>query len=124
MLAADHVIRNVDGFADTVMNALPAAESGRIVVFGIKPTGPSTAFGYIKPGARLTSMAARAVEGFVEKPDAERAAELVSAGYLWNSGMFLMGAATAAAELGRHAPADRRPPPRTPSPSPPPTARP
>ena len=103
VLPADHVINNVEGFHDTVVNALPAAESGRIVVFGIKPTEPSTAFGYIRPGARLTSMAARAVETFVEKPDAARAAELVAAGCLWNSGMFLLGAATATAEVARHA---------------------
>jgi len=105
VLAADHVIRDTAGFAATVAAALPAAESGRIVVFGIKPSDPSTAFGYIKPGAPLAEGAAKAVDAFVEKPDAERAGELVAAGYLWNSGIFLMRAATAVAEMERHAPA-------------------
>ena len=104
VLPADHVIRDTAGFSSTVMSALPAAESGRSVVFGIKPNEASTAFGYIRPGARLTGMAARAVDAFVEKPDTARAATFVASGYLWNSGIFLMGATTAVAELAQYVP--------------------
>ena len=103
VLAADHVIGDTAGFAATVAEAVPAAESGKIVVFGIKPTEPSTAFGYIKVGVRLPE-GAKAVDAFIEKPDAARAGELVAAGYLWNSGIFLLRAATALAELKTHAP--------------------
>lgn len=104
VLAADHVIEDGDAFARVVDAALPAAEAGRIVVFGVKPRGPSTSFGYIKPGAATGQGAARAVEQFVEKPDAKRAAELVKGGYLWNSGIFLMRASVALAELDSHSP--------------------
>ncbi|HVY21241.1 MAG TPA: mannose-1-phosphate guanylyltransferase/mannose-6-phosphate isomerase [Bauldia sp.] len=103
VLAADHVIEDGDAFARVVDAALPAAEAGRIVVFGVKPTGPSTSFGYIRPGAALGQGSAKAVDQFVEKPDAGRAAELVKGGYLWNSGIFLMRAATALSELDAHA---------------------
>ena len=65
VLPADHVIGDHPGFAATIKAALPAAQGGRIVVFGIKPDHPATGFGYIRPGARLTGMAARLVEGFV-----------------------------------------------------------
>jgi mannose-1-phosphate guanylyltransferase/mannose-6-phosphate isomerase len=91
VLPADHVIRDTEGFVTTVMAALPAAERGRIVVFGIKPSEASTSFGYIRPGARRTGMAARTVDAFVKKPDKARAATFVASGYLWNSGIFLMG---------------------------------
>jgi mannose-1-phosphate guanylyltransferase/mannose-6-phosphate isomerase len=104
ILAADHAISDTAGFSATVAAALPAAEAGRIVVFGIKPEHASTSFGYIKVGAPLAKGEAKAVDAFIEKPDAKRAAELVAGGYLWNSGIFLMGAATALSEFEAHAP--------------------
>ena len=104
VLPADHVINDGAGFARVVDSALPAAEAGRIVVFGVRPTAPATSFGYIKPGAATGKGAATSVDEFVEKPDAKRAAELVRSGYLWNSGIFLMRAATALSELTAHAP--------------------
>jgi mannose-1-phosphate guanylyltransferase/mannose-6-phosphate isomerase len=104
VLAADHVIDDGDAFAKVVDAALPAAEAGRIMVFGVKPTGPATAFGYIKPGSATGQGAAKAVDQFVEKPDQKRAVELVKGGCLWNSGIFLMRAATALSELDAHAP--------------------
>ncbi len=103
VLAADHLIEDGDAFARVVDAALPAAEAGRIVVFGVKPRGASTAFGYIKPGAATGQGTAKAVEQFVEKPDAKRAAELVKGGYLWNSGIFLMRASVALSELDAYA---------------------
>lgn len=103
VLAADHVIRDVAGFTATVAAAASAAEAGSIVVFGIAPDHPATGYGYINPGARLSD-AARTVAAFVEKPDAERAGRFISDGYLWNSGMFMMSAATALAEFRAHAP--------------------
>ena len=104
VLAADHVIRDQPGFRATVETALPSARPARIVVFGIPPTRPATGYGYIQPGAALAEQGVRAVERFVEKPDAERARAYIADGYLWNSGIFLLGAATARAEVSRHAP--------------------
>ncbi|MEX0698065.1 MAG: mannose-1-phosphate guanylyltransferase/mannose-6-phosphate isomerase [Dongiaceae bacterium] len=104
VLAADHVIRDTAGFVATVETALPAAKAGRIVVFGVMPDYPATGYGYIRPGAAIGQGDAMSVAAFVEKPDEARAKELISEGCLWNSGMFLMRAATAIAETGRHAP--------------------
>jgi mannose-1-phosphate guanylyltransferase/mannose-6-phosphate isomerase len=105
VLPADHLIRDKAGFAATVAAAVPVADSGRIVLFGIAPDSPASTFGYIKPGETLATRTAMSVDGFVEKPDAEKAAELISVGWLWNGGIFLMRAATALSEIGRHAPA-------------------
>ncbi len=104
VLAADHVIRDHAGFRATVETALAAAEAGRIVVFGIPPAWPATGYGYIRPGAPLQMPGVRAVARFVEKPDAEHARQYIADGYLWNSGIFLLKAATALSELAAHAP--------------------
>jgi mannose-1-phosphate guanylyltransferase/mannose-6-phosphate isomerase len=106
VLAADHLIRDVAGFRATVARAAPAARVGRIVVFGIPPAAPVTGYGYIRPGAPLAGFDGVAeVAAFVEKPDAATAARYVAEGYFWNSGNFMLSAATALAEIDAFAPA-------------------
>jgi mannose-1-phosphate guanylyltransferase/mannose-6-phosphate isomerase len=100
-LAADHIILDAQAFRDTCMTGLKAAEDGAIVTFGIKPSEPKTAYGYIRPGAPLGETGVRKVERFVEKPDAPTAARYVTEGYLWNSGNFLFRANVLLAELTR-----------------------
>jgi mannose-1-phosphate guanylyltransferase/mannose-6-phosphate isomerase len=103
VLPADHLVRDHDAFAATVGAAMQAADIGRIVVFGIKPDRPSTAYGYVRPSGEVTGQRAKVVNAFVEKPDRERAAQLIAEGCLWNGGIFLMRAATALAEIRHHA---------------------
>ena len=105
VLAADHVVRNPEEFRQACRGAAEAAISGRIVTFGIAPTNPATNYGYIRPGEKLNGSLVRAVEAFVEKPDAAGAATCVADGYLWNSGNFLFHAATMLAEIERFEPA-------------------
>ncbi len=105
VLAADHVIRKPDAFRAACRSAAAAAAEGRIVTFGIEPTRPVTNYGYIRPGAALNGASVRAVEAFVEKPDAKTAAKYVAERYLWNSGNFLFHAATMLAEIERLEPA-------------------
>ncbi|MEM9970384.1 MAG: mannose-1-phosphate guanylyltransferase/mannose-6-phosphate isomerase [Pseudomonadota bacterium] len=89
-LAADHLVKDADGFARTALKALPAAEAGRIVTFGIPPEGPSSAYGYVVPGTALEEgTGVSAVDRFVEKPDEAAAKTLIEGGALWNSGNFL-----------------------------------
>jgi mannose-1-phosphate guanylyltransferase len=89
--AADHVIADPEAFRACVAEAAAVAEGGQLVTIGIAPVRPSTGFGYIHLGAPLPGFAtAHAVEAFVEKPDAARAAEYVASGeYRWNAGMFV-----------------------------------
>ena len=105
VLAADHVVRKPDKFRDACRHAAAAAAQGRIVTFGIEPTYPATNYGYIRPGVRLNGAAVRAVEAFVEKPDAATAEAYVADRYLWNSGNFLFHAATMLSEINRFEPA-------------------
>lgn len=99
VLAADHRITDAAAFAAAVEKAAADAGEGRVVTFGIRPTGPATGYGYIRPGAKLVE--ASRVDAFVEKPDQATAARYVSEGYLWNSGNFLFRADAFIAELQR-----------------------
>ena len=103
VLPADHVIRDVPAFQKAVRAALPAAEQGRLVTFGIVPTAAETGYGYIQHGA--PDGALHRIARFVEKPSTERAREFVKSGdYYWNSGMFMFRARRYLEELERYAP--------------------
>lgn len=101
VLAADHVIQDVDAFQASVTSLLPDVEAGRFGTLGIVPTEPSTGYGYIK---RTGTDAISAVEQFVEKPDLATATRYMEEGYLWNSGMFLIRADRYLEELKTYRP--------------------
>src|SRR6185437_13733628 len=90
-LAADHVVGNTGAFIAACRQGLVAADSGRIVTFGVEPERPATEYGYISPGEMVCGEV-RSVASFVEKPDPAKAAEYIKAGYLWNSGNFMFRA--------------------------------
>ena len=103
-LAADHVILDTAAFHEACRRARDAADTGRVVTFGISPSEPKTGYGYIQPGRPLEVEGVRAVQRFVEKPDAATAARYVGDGYLWNSGNFMFRSDVLKGELSRHAP--------------------
>lgn len=100
-LAADHVVADPAAFRACVDLAADAAAKGYIVTFGIRPQGPSIAYGYIRPSASVEGTQALLVDRFVEKPNAETAARYIADGYLWNSGNFLFPAGLMLAEGAR-----------------------
>ena len=103
VLAADHVVADQDAFTEAVMDALPLAEAGNLVTFGIVPSEPHTGYGYIEAGDALQG--AYSVASFKEKPDLATAAEYLGhGGYYWNSGMFLFKASRYLQELKAHRP--------------------
>ena len=103
VLAADHVIQDEVAFSAAVTDALPLAEAGKLVTFGIVPSEPHTGYGYIKKGS--ANGAGFVVEKFVEKPSHQVATEYVnSESYLWNSGMFLFKASRYLEELKKFRP--------------------
>jgi len=101
ILPSDHLIADEAAFRAAVAAAIPAAEAGRLVTFGILPSEPMTGYGYIQPAS--TAGQVRPVARFVEKPDAATAERYVSQGYLWNAGIFLFRAATVLELLEAHA---------------------
>lgn len=103
MLAADHHVGEPEAFREAARVAADAAGRGLIVTFGVRPTGPATGFGYIRPG-EPSGDGVFQVAAFVEKPDLETARRYVAEGYLWNSGNFAFQAATLLGELRRFEP--------------------
>ncbi|MFC3678337.1 mannose-1-phosphate guanylyltransferase/mannose-6-phosphate isomerase [Ferrovibrio xuzhouensis] len=101
---ADHHIPDAAAFAQTVRQGVSAARTGSIVTFGIVPSFPSTAYGYIEQGAERTDGGWQVVR-FIEKPDAARARQLILGGrVVWNAGIFLCTAGTLLNALQVHAP--------------------
>ena len=101
---SDHHIPDAAAFAQVVKQGLAAAQAGAIVTFGISPTFPSTAYGYIRQGSTRPDGAFN-VEGFTEKPAQDKAeALLLSGSALWNAGIFLCSAQTLLSAMGQHAP--------------------
>ena len=99
-VASDHHIPDYEAFQAAVRSAAVSAAAGRVVTLGVCPSEASSAYGYIKPsGPGLSD-----VDRFIEKPDGPTAAEYIAAGYLWNSGNFVVAARTLLAELAIHAP--------------------
>ena len=97
ILTADHVMKDVPLFQQTLAAGFEQAESAeKLVTIGITPTFPSTGFGYIECGDALDDSSTIdffKAERFVEKPDAETAQQYMNAGnFFWNSGMFIWSA--------------------------------
>ncbi len=55
-LPSDHFVPDVDAFISTMLSGVNAARSGYIVTFGVQPSFPSTAYGYIQRGEELDSL--------------------------------------------------------------------
>jgi mannose-1-phosphate guanylyltransferase/mannose-6-phosphate isomerase len=99
VMAADHVIEDVEAFHKAVSVANVQAENGKIVTFGIVPESAHTGYGYIHRGDDC-GVGSFSVSRFVEKPDAKTAQSyLEDGGYYWNSGIFLFAADVYLAEL-------------------------
>jgi mannose-1-phosphate guanylyltransferase/mannose-6-phosphate isomerase len=75
-------------------------------MIGIVPSSPHTGYGYIRIGAPVAALdGCHTASRFVEKPDRTKAEELIQSGdHLWNSGIFVLAAATYLRELDRLAP--------------------
>ena len=102
VLAADHLISDDVAFEKAVGQAAEQAQEGNLVVFGIRPTGPETGYGYLEVAE--TGDGPQPLESFVEKPDRATAEKYLAEGrYYWNSGMFCFTAGVMADNLAAHA---------------------
>jgi mannose-1-phosphate guanylyltransferase/mannose-6-phosphate isomerase len=108
VLPSDHFVPDTAAFARSLKQAAALARDGWLVTFGIRPTSPTTEYGYIQRGAPLGSSAietACKVARFHEKPTRDVAeAYLRDGNYDWNSGIFVFTAETFAQEAAQHMP--------------------
>lgn len=106
---ADPWIDDPVSFQQTLQAAAElAATEKAIVTLGVKPSYPSTGYGYIEQGEQIGvfgGLPAYRVNRFTEKPDRQTAESFISAGqFSWNSGMFIFQAGVVLQELSTHAP--------------------
>jgi mannose-1-phosphate guanylyltransferase/mannose-6-phosphate isomerase len=105
VLASDHHIGDTAAFSAAVRRAIPAAMSGYICTFGVKPSSPETGFGYIKRTSEEVKPGCFRIDQFKEKPDLKTAQEYLADGrYDWNAGIFLFDASKMLSELSKHEP--------------------
>ncbi|MDR0588736.1 MAG: mannose-1-phosphate guanylyltransferase/mannose-6-phosphate isomerase [Burkholderiales bacterium] len=98
VLAADHLISDRAAFNAAIRQAITFSEEDFLVTFGIRPTQPETAYGYLETEGHR-------VARFVEKPTLEKAQNyLISGNYLWNAGIFCFRVGTVLREMATHCP--------------------
>lgn len=105
---SDHVIPDAAAFREAVQGAVPSAEAGQLVTFGIRPDRPETGYGWLalseRPDADFPPIA-QSLKAFVEKPDAVTAQGLFEGGmHLWNAGIFLFTTDAIIAAFETHQP--------------------
>ena len=76
ILPSDHHIGDPEPLFEAVRRAVPVAQEGRLVTFGIQPTRAETGYGYITAGEEIAP-GVREASSFIEKPTLEAATELV-----------------------------------------------
>lgn len=106
-LAADHYIRDIDGFAHSFRLAgYVSTRDSKITLVGIEPDHPATGFGYIQKDQLAEGDAlVYSVKAFKEKPDYDTAKTYVTSGsYLWNCGYFVGSIETFRHSMEKYAP--------------------
>ena len=108
ILAADHLIENIDEFKKVIQSAKKYANQGRLVTFGIIPTCAETGYGYIEAKEspnQEDQITGLEINKFIEKPSKDIAEKLIKdSRYTWNSGMFLFKASSIINELEKFSP--------------------
>ena len=105
---ADHYIVGHQKFEKSIIIADNIAKKGNnIVTIGVKPTHPSTAYGYIQydENNKIESDEIFHVKTFAEKPHRKLAERFMESGdFLWNAGMFFWKVNTFLKSMKTHMP--------------------
>lgn len=106
VVPSDHLILKEEKFLETLAKCIEFTEKNNaLVTLGIKPTKPSTGYGYIQYNDEKKEGDFFKVKTFAEKPDLEIAKTFLKSGdFLWNSGMFVWKAKAIIEALHSHLP--------------------
>ena len=103
VLPSDHYIKNMENFKKTLKKAIVCAKNNLLVTIGIKPTTPSTGYGYIKVSSKKNGYLV--VDKFLEKPGLFKAKKYFKdKKFFWNSGMFIWRASVFLDETRKYLP--------------------
>jgi len=95
---ADHYIKNTARLKQTLNKAKTVAHlTDTIVTIGIKPTKAESSYGYICPSQKIDDY--YTVSKFIEKPDLEKAKNLIEKKSYWNSGIYTFSVSTLLSEF-------------------------
>ena len=86
-LSSDHLIEKEDIFFKQIKKNQKNLSDENIFIFGIKPTSPSSAYGYFTMKKKKNI---NYVTKFIEKPDLLRAKKIINKNGYWNSGIFFL----------------------------------
>ena len=87
---SDHYIKNEKDYLESIALGLRNVSQKSIFTLGIKPTFPSTAYGYIEVDSQIGDTKAYKVKSFIEKPTLKKAKTLFSQPEIfWNAGSFM-----------------------------------
>jgi len=104
VLSADHLIKNVKAFHQSIAVANELAKNDKLITFGIMPDKAETGYGYIEANINNTDTY-YSIKSFTEKPNQKNAKKYLDSGnYLWNSGMFMFKASVYLNELEKFEP--------------------
>ena len=104
VLSADHLIKNIEAFHQSITIASELAENNKLIAFGVVPDKAETGYGYIEANINNTDDYYN-IKSFTEKPSQKNAKKyLDSVNYLWNSGMFMFKASVFLSELEKFEP--------------------
>ena len=104
ILPSDHLIANVNEFIKMLENSFCKANHKDWFLYGVKPTNPSTSFGYIELLKNENVTGLYKISKFIEKPNLDVANKLFqSENYLWNSGIFLVKNDVAISSIKKYA---------------------
>ena len=87
-LAADHLVEKNVSFIKSIKKNIKYLTKDNIFIFGIKPTSPSSEYGYFLTKKMAGNV--NKVTKFIEKPNKEKAKLIIKKKGYWNSGMFLI----------------------------------
>ena len=85
-LPADHLIEKINQFNKSIHSNKKHLSENNIFIFGIKPTSPSSEYGYFL--TKKISKNLNKVDRFIEKPNVNKAKNIIRKKGYWNSGMF------------------------------------
>tara|TARA_B100000809_G_scaffold56928_1_gene52993 strand:- start:411 stop:1616 length:1206 start_codon:yes stop_codon:yes gene_type:complete len=85
-LPADHLIDKINQFNKSISSNKKHLSENNIFIFGIKPTSPSSEYGYFL--TKKISKNLNKVDRFIEKPNVNKAKNIIRKKGYWNSGMF------------------------------------
>jgi mannose-1-phosphate guanylyltransferase/mannose-6-phosphate isomerase len=87
-LSSDHLIEKNSQFNRSIKAYKKYLDDTNIFIFGIKPTMPSSEFGYFLTRKNLKKI--NKVTKFIEKPNISKAKKIINQNAYWNSGMFFL----------------------------------